>query len=82
MNLLTGCTFQPEGNSDALTQTDGSSNFNLLSGWRVNKNLSDHDELELKNFVEKYPGHPLQTQQTAVAGDTDSLSSLTSGTFH
>ncbi|XP_028249082.1 alsin-like isoform X3 [Parambassis ranga] len=75
-NLLTSCVF--EGNSDTLTQTDGSTNFHPLSGWRVNKNLSDHDELELKSFVEKYPSHPLQMQHTAGAGDTDSLSSLTS----
>ncbi|XP_029980633.1 alsin-like isoform X2 [Sphaeramia orbicularis] len=64
--------------ADPLTQTDGCPRSHILSGWRANKNSALTNETELQNLLQKLSGHSLETRQTAVSGDTDSLSSHTS----
>lgn len=62
---------ESQGQTDSVTETDGSPKVHLLSGWRTNKNFPE--DLELQNLLEKLSDQSLDKQ------DTDSLSSHTSG---
>lgn len=82
MNKSLSSNAEPvESDVDAvtLTQTDGSPKSHPLPGWRANKNPSFTDELELQNILHKLSVHSLETQSTSAPGDTDSVSSHTSG---
>lgn len=74
-NLPVGTRLEPDG----LTETDGSPKSHPLSGWRSNKNSALSDERELQNLLQKLSGHSLETPDISGLGDTDSLSSYTSG---
>ncbi|XP_005747879.1 alsin-like isoform X1 [Pundamilia nyererei] len=63
-------TLESQGQTDSVTETDGSPKVHLLSGWRTNKNFSE--DLELQNLLEELSDQSLDKQ------DTDSLSSHTS----
>lgn len=56
--------------SDPLTETDGLA---------ASKNSAFPDEMELQNLLQKLSGHSLETRHASALGDTDSLSSQTSG---
>ena len=58
------------------TDTDGSSKSHPASGWRANKNASFPDQQELQNILQKLSR---QSLEATTPGDTDSLSSYTSG---
>uniref|UniRef100_A0A672IXI3 Alsin Rho guanine nucleotide exchange factor ALS2 n=1 Tax=Salarias fasciatus TaxID=181472 RepID=A0A672IXI3_SALFA len=52
----------------------------LQSGWRPNKSSAFSDEQQLQNILKKLSAHSLETQQPQTgSGDSDSLSSHTSG---
>lgn len=68
---------EPHVQADTLAQTDPVSH--PLSAWRVNKNSSFPDEIELRNLLHKLSARSLETQHITALGDTDSLSSHTSG---
>lgn len=65
---------EPYGHSDALVQTDGIPKVHLQTDWTSNKNFAFPDELELQSILGRLSHHTLDKQ-----GDTDSLSSYTSG---
>lgn len=65
---------EPDGHSDAVVQTDGIPKSHAHTGWTSNKNFAFPDELELQSILGKLSHHTLDKQ-----GDTDSLSSYTSG---
>uniref|UniRef100_A0A3B4Z270 Alsin Rho guanine nucleotide exchange factor ALS2 a n=1 Tax=Seriola lalandi dorsalis TaxID=1841481 RepID=A0A3B4Z270_SERLL len=79
-NFPVSASIEPDGlNTDHMTQTDGSPKSYSLSGWRANKNSTFPDETELQSLLQKLSGHTLETQHTTGPGDSDSLSSHTSG---
>lgn len=63
----------------AITDTDGSPKSHPLSGWEANKNSAFPDEIELQNLLQKLSSHSFEMRHTTGPGDTDSLSSYTSG---
>lgn len=78
-NVPVGTKLEPDDHIDPLAQTDGSPKSHPLSGWRANKNSAFPDEMEVKNLLQKLSSHSLEMHHTTGPGDTDSLSSYTSG---
>lgn len=78
-NLPVGTKFESDGPADPLTQTDGSPKSQPPSGWGSNKNSAFADETALQNLLQKLSSHSLEMHHTTGPGDSDSLSSYTSG---
>ncbi len=78
-NLPVDSKLEPDGHADPLTQADGSPKSHPLSGWRANENSAFPDEIELQNLLRKLSIQSLEMHHAAGPGDTDSLSSYTSG---
>lgn len=78
-NLPVDTKLEHDGPTDPLTQTDGSPKSHPLSGWTSNKNSAFPDETELQNLLQKLSVHPVEMHRIAGPGDSDSLSSYTSG---
>jgi len=78
-NLPSYTKHELEVHTDSVSQTDGSPKVHLIPDSTTNKNPAFPDELELQNLLEKFSGHSLESQHTMGIGDTDSLSSHTSG---
>lgn len=62
-----------------LSETDGSPKSHRPLGWRANKNSAFSDGTEINNLLQKLSSQPLDIHQSTGPGDTDSLSSYTSG---
>lgn len=73
-NLPGDTRSEPDGQTDTTAQTDGGPKSHPPTGWTSTKNFAFPDELEVQNILQKLSNHPLEKH-----GDTDSLSSYTSG---
>lgn len=70
---------ESDGHSDPLAQTGDGPMAHPQSGRETNKKPSFPDEIELQNLLQKLSAHSLEMHNAAGLGDTDSLSSHTSG---
>lgn len=73
-NLPGDTRSEPDGQTDTMAQTDGGPRSHPPTGWSSTKNFAFPDELEVQNILQKLSNHSLEKH-----GDTDSLSSYTSG---
>lgn len=78
-DLLESTSCESDGNNDSLSQPDSRLKSESGSCWKVNKRSALCDEMELHNLLQKLSGHSLELHENSVPGDTDSLSSHTSG---
>lgn len=76
------CSFPPLQNRKNLptgTKLDTDPLTAETDGLAATKSSTFPDQMELQNLLQKLSGHSLETRQASGLGDTDSLSSQTSG---